>query len=258
MDPSGPARPNSILKLIVAVCTNSSAIAITVGMSYLGDLGLDTVCLWKTRKLFGQGLAQGEGDEGFAVELVGGVVGFVAGGDRFRDRGIKFASGDLVRGGMGVAELAMGEVAFFGAGRWTEGAAEDRPVLVEIAGAGSWIEDWAGLVVGKVLEGFGCFFIFGEDAGDWVAGKARRQAGEGRGYPGAYSRGSGWVRCCEEFEADAEADRVLVRDGEDAVAALGASGAASQVRAAAEGGGGEGGVDDLDEVGHDWPVCASG
>ena len=54
-------------------------------------------------------------------------------------------------------------------------------------------------------------------------------------------------------EAVAEAGCVLLRDGEDAVAALGAAGAADEVRAATLRGGGEGGGYDLDEVGH-WVV----
>lgn len=41
-----------------------------------------------------------------------------------------------------------------------------------------------------------------------------------------------------------------MRDGEDAVAALAAAGAADEVWAAAQGGGGESGIDDLDEVRH--------
>ena len=61
--------------------------------------------------------------------------------------------------------------------------------------------------------------------------------------------GAGGIGRGKELEAGAEAGGVLVGDGEDAVAALGASGAADQLRAAAERGGGQGGVDDLDEVG---------
>jgi hypothetical protein len=41
-----------------------------------------------------------------------------------------------------------------------------------------------------------------------------------------------------------------LRDGEDTDAALGAAGSADEVGAAAERGGGKGGVDDLDEGGH--------
>jgi hypothetical protein len=53
----------------------------------------------------------------------------------------------------------------------------------------------------------------------------------------------------EEVEAGAEAGCVLVRDGEDSDAALGAARAADEVLAAAGGGVGKGRVDDLDEVG---------
>jgi len=79
---------------------------------------------------------------------------------------------------MGVAELAVSEVALPGAGGWAEGAAEDGAVLVEVARPAGGIEDGAGLVVGEVLEGFGGFVVFGEDAGGGIAGKGRRKAAE--------------------------------------------------------------------------------
>jgi hypothetical protein len=50
------------------------------------------------------------------------------------------------------------------------------------------------------------------------------------------ARGAGGVGLGEAVEAFAEAGGVLVRDGEDADAALGAAGAADEVRAAAESG----------------------
>ena len=101
--------------------------------------------------------------------MVGGIVGLVAGRDGIGERGLELAGGDLFGRGVGEAELAVGEVAFFGAGGWTEGAAEDRPMLIQIAGAGGGIEDGAGLVVGEVLEGFGGLVAFGEDAGSGIA-----------------------------------------------------------------------------------------
>jgi hypothetical protein len=62
------------------------------------------------------------------------------------------------------------------------------------------------------------------------------------------TRGAGGVGLGEGGEAFAEAGGVLLRDGEDSDAALGAAGAADEVLAAAGGGGGEGGGYDLDEV----------
>ena len=59
-----------------------------------------------------QRIAEGIGDEGFAVEVMGGVEGLIAGGFERGDRGVVFAGGDLCGGGVGVAELAGGEVGF--------------------------------------------------------------------------------------------------------------------------------------------------
>jgi hypothetical protein len=52
-------------------------------------------------------------------------------------------------------------------------------------------------------------------------------------------------------QAGAEASGILVRDGEDSMAALSAAGSADQLRAAAERG--ECGIDDLDEIGQEVP-----
>jgi hypothetical protein len=59
--------------------------------------------------------------------------------------------------------------------------------------------------------------------------------------------GSGRVGLVEFGEGFAKVVRILLGDGEDAYAALGAAGTADKVRAAALGGGGESGVYDLDE-----------
>ena len=72
--------------------------------------------------------------------------------------------------------------------------------------------------------------------------------------------GLGWVGLVEGGEAFAEAGCVLVGDGEDADAALGAAGAADEVVATAAVGVGYGGVYDLDEGGswssHVWSTDA--
>ena len=91
-----------------------------------------------------------------------------------------------------------------------------------------------------------------EDAGCAVAGEPGVEAGEGGGDAGLDAGGAGGVGLGEGGEAVAEAGGVLLRDGEDADAALGAAGAADEVRAAAGGGGGEGGGYDLDEVRPAW------
>ncbi len=121
--------------------------------------------------------AEGVGDEGLAVEVVGGVEGFVAGFFLGGDGGVEFAGGDLFGGGVDEAELAGGEVALFGAHGWAEGAAEDGAVLVEVAGAGGGVEDGAGLVVGELFEEDGGFVVFVEDAGGEVAGEPGVEAG---------------------------------------------------------------------------------
>jgi len=220
--------------------------------------------------------AEGVGDEGFAVEVMGGVEGFVAGGFEGRDGGVEFAGGDLCGGGVDVAELAGGEVGFaFVSGRLygrPECPADDGAMRVEVAGAGGGVEYGTGFVVGELFppqraktarwgprfeEGGGLLvFGIGEDAiGGEVAGVASSrkpgvETGEGGGDAGVDAGGAGGVGLGEGSEAFAKTGCVLLRDGEDANAALRAAGAADEVRAAAESGGGEGGGYDLDEVGH--------
>ena len=69
----------------------------------------------------------------------------------------------------------MGEVTFFGACGWAEGAAKDRAMLVEVAGAGCRVEHGAGLVVGEFFEGLGRLLVFGEKAGCDVSGELWRE-----------------------------------------------------------------------------------
>jgi hypothetical protein len=181
------------------------------------------------------------------VEVVGGVEGFVGGGFEGGDGGVELAGGDLFGGGVDVAELAGGEVVFFGAHGWAEGAAEDGAGLVEVAGAGGEVEDGAGLVVGELFEEDGGFVVFVEDAGGEVAGDPGVKAGEGVGYAGVEAGGFGGVGLLERAETFAEAVGVLLRDGEDADAALIAAGATDEMWAGAESGVYEGRVYDLNE-----------
>ncbi len=182
------------------------------------------------------------------METVCQVECVVALGNGGRQGGIEFAGGDLAGSGLGVAELAMGQVAFLSASGWAKRAAEDGAVLIEVACARVRVEDGAGFVVGEVFESFGSFFIFGEDAGGGIAGEGGGETGEGFGDSGTEASGSSGIRRGEELEASAEARGVLVGDGKDSVAALGTPRPACQVRAAAEGGGGEGSIDDAVQV----------
>ena len=101
-----------------------------------------------------------------AVKVVGGVEDFVAGFFLRGDGGVEFAGFDLFGGCVDETELAGGEVVFFGAHGWAEGAAEDGAVLVEVAGAGGGVEDGAGFVVGELFKEDGSFVVFVEDAGE--------------------------------------------------------------------------------------------
>jgi hypothetical protein len=185
------------------------------------------------------------------VEIVRGVVGFVAGSFLRGDGGVELAGGDLFGGGVNEAELASGQIYFAvvacGAHGWAEGAAENGTVLVEVAGAVVEVEDRAGLVVGKLFEEDGGFVIFVEDAGGAVAGEPWVEVGEGVGYSGSDASGFGWVGLVEGGETFAEACGVFVGYGEDSDAALGAAGFADEVRAAAVVGVGYGCIDDLDK-----------
>ena len=188
------------------------------------------------------------GDERLAVKVVRCVEGLVGSGFKVRNRGIEFAGDDLFGGGGGVAEFTGGEIAFFRARGRTEGSAEDRAVLVEVTGAGGEIENGTGFVVGELFEEFGGLLILVEGAGRSVAREPRVEACERSGDSCADSFGARGIGLGELLESIAQAGGVLLRNGEDADAALRATRTADQVRAAAESGGGESGVDDLDEV----------
>jgi hypothetical protein len=192
------------------------------------------------------GVAEGVGDQRLAVEFMGGVEGFAAGFFLGGDGGVELAGCDLFGGGVDEAELAGGEVVFGGAHGRAKGAAEDRAVFVEVAGAMVEVEDGAGLVVSELFEEDGGFMVFVEDAGGAVSGEPWVEAGEGVGYAGADARGFGWVCLFEGEEAFAKARAVLMGDGKDTDAALGAAGFADEVVAAATVSVGDCGVYDLD------------
>jgi hypothetical protein len=188
-----------------------------------------------------------------AVEVVGGVIGFVAGFFLRGEGGVEFAGGDLFGGGVGEAEFAGGEVVLFGTHGWAEGSAEDGAGFVEVAGAGGGVEDGAGFVVayavfGFVSEEFGVFVVGVEDAGLWVSRESWGEA-SARGCCSLLDAvGFFGIGLVEGLKAFAEAGCVLLGDGEDADAALGTAGMADEVVASAVVGVGHGGVDDLDEL----------
>jgi hypothetical protein len=120
-------------------------------------------------------------------------------------------------------------------------------MLVEIAGAGGKVENGAGFVVGELFEEDGGFVVLVEDAGGTVAREPGVEAGEGVGHSCVDARGFFWICFFKEGEAFAEARGVLVRDGEDSDAALGAAGFADEMLATALVGVGHGCVYDLNE-----------
>ncbi len=176
------------------------------------------------------------GEEGFG--LLFGV----------EDGGVELAAGYFFGRSTVEAELADGEAVAGGDEGWAEGAAEDGTGSVEVAGLGGGVEGGAGLVVGEGVEGFESLWGGGEDSGVWVAGKGRGEAGGGG--PGARADGGGASRFSEVkgVETFAQAVGVQGGDGEDAVAALRAAGAAGQPVAGAVDGVGEGAINDLDEL----------
>ena len=201
-----------------------------------------------SRSSRGAGGDEAEGDDGLLVALGGGELPeervFLL------VRGEHFAGFDFFGLGLGEAEFADGEAAFFaGADGGTEDAAGHGAGGVEVAEAGFGFEGGAGGVVGVVLEGELVGFGGTEDAGGGVPGEGGEVFGEPGGGAGDDAGGAGWVGVVEVCHAGAEAAGVEGVEGEGSVAALGAAGAAGEVGAAAEDGRGEGLVCELDEAG---------
>ena len=118
-------------------------------------------------------------------------------------------------------------------------------------------------MVGEVLEGSLVFVGGSEDAGLAVAGKTRAELSEI--LLGAHGDGGGLLRIVdgELCHGGAESQRIERADREGSVTALGAAGAADQMRAGAAGGVGQGVAYDLkqllivlEQVG-DWPGLGS-
>ena len=202
---------------------------------------------WAIFRAFLRGAEQGESDDGLAVVA-----------DLCEQTGLRsmrdghFGGCDFLLSGGGEAKLAIAE-GFLAAGAdgadgGTEDAAGHGTPGVDAAAAGGWIERGTGRFVGEILEAVAVAVCCAQHAGGRVAGKC----GAVLGNPGAGAGldGAGGLRVCkkERFHARAEAPCVEGIDGESAVAALGAADAAGEVRPGAMRGGGEVGVDDLDEL----------
>ncbi len=157
-----------------------------------------------------------------------------------------FAGGDLLGGGAAEAELANAEAPFHPQWR-AEDAASHGARGVEVAESGGGVESGTGLVIGEVFEESGTGFVKQASAG--ISGEIGSDAREG--LLGAPADGCGALRIgrVEGGEAFTQAGGVELGDGEYADAALGASGSAFEPSAGAAGSVGNGGVDDLDELG---------
>lgn len=185
--------------------------------------------------------------------MVFGVEGVVAGGLQGGNRWVELTGDDFLWSGGDVAELAGSEIAIGGPHGRAEGTADDGAMLVEVAGAGSGVQDGAGLVLSDRTFGFvgeeeGVFVAFVENSGVGVSGKERFDAGErfGHARPDELNFFSaGLLKCAKTF---AEAGCVLLGDREDAMAALRATGVADEMGATTLCGRDQGCVYDLDEV----------
>jgi hypothetical protein len=91
--------------------------------------------------------------------------------------------------------------------------------------------------------------IFRQQTRDRIAGEIRRKQRGGGAGASANSVGTGGIGLSEFREAVAKARDVKLIDGKRAVTTLRAPGTADEPGAAAAGGVGKGGVDDLDELG---------
>ncbi len=162
--------------------------------------------------------------------------------------GIGFRGEDLVFCCMGEAEFADGEAGFEVGGvvadGWPEGAAENGAGGVEVAGLGGGVEDGTRVGVSPLFEEFDGLVVVGEDARFRIAGEEGEQVVAGLLDADFDSGFQGWFGGCE---ACAQAMGVEGGDLEDAVAALGAAGAADEVWAGALDGRGECQVEDAEK-----------
>lgn len=113
-----------------------------------------------------------------------------------------------------------------------EGATENWPMLVEVAGAVFKIKYRARLVVSELLEENRSFVIFIEDAAMQIAREPWIESSERVGDSFTDSCSALGVGLGKGFDAFAETRCVFVSDGEDADAALGATRLADEMCAA--------------------------
>lgn len=128
-------------------------------------------------------IPQSKGNNRFTMERGCGVEGVVAGCLHRWDARVQLAGGNLVGGCGDVAELAGGKIAVGSSHGRPEGAADDGPMLVEIAGSRGGVERGAGLVIAEgvlvfIGEEDGVFISLVEDARGGIAGKQRGEAGK--------------------------------------------------------------------------------
>ena len=167
---------------------------------------------------------EGEGDDGFA-----GVSGF---GDEVLFEFVReghFAGSDLIGGGSDEAELAAGKGLAFGDsdGRAEDAAGHGAPGI-DVAEACFRIEGGAGRVVGEVIEASLVFFGAAEDAGGGVAGEIGGVLIEPCMSTSADCVSDAGTRGIQGLHSGLEAGGVEGVDGESAVTALSASGAAGE------------------------------
>ena len=91
---------------------------------------------------------------------------------------IKLRCRNLFGGGVNEAKLACAEVFLGGTHGRPKRAAEDGPMLIQIAGAAYRIEHRTRLVVGELLEQDDRFIVLGKYARIAIAGKPRVYAGD--------------------------------------------------------------------------------
>ena len=182
-------------------------------------------CSRSSRGVVGE---QTESDDGLGVALGGGQL--LEERVFLLVRGEHFAGCDFLGFGVGEAEFADGEAAFFaGAYGGAEDAAGHWAGGVEVAEAGFGFEGGAGGVVGVVLEGEFVGLAGAEDAGFDIAGEVEAVFGEPCDGAGFDTGGAVGVGDAKGGHTGAEAAGVEGVEWEGSVAALGAAGAAGEV-----------------------------
>ena len=159
-----------------------------------------------------------------------------------------FAGFNLLLGGAVITELADAE-ALLRANGWSKDAAGHGAGQIQVTEAGGGIESGTGLVVGEVLKTGFRLFRGVQQAGYRIAGKARGEALDRFPRPLANGLGSFRFAAGKLLKSLLQTGRVELMDGEDADAALCATGLADQPIATAAGGVGQRCIEDLHQLG---------